>query len=494
MLIRDVNIVSWLDEIPESGSGPVDVRLRDDSVVEIGERLDAGADEVLEADGRWLMPGLWDQHLHLGQWVDAGSRLDLSDTADATTALRQVEQHIWGLSEPGWVLGQGHRTATWPDQPTVRALDAISGDHPVLLVSGDAHHAWCNSAALRLLGLPERDGVVAEQEWFEAARRLPKLTGGRTEDDYRKALTAANAMGLVGMVDMEFGSSWVPWLNLAEAGELTMRGRVAVYPDQLDEVIAAGWRTGDALEPSGMVTMGPLKVIADGSLNTQTALCREPYADTGGYGHANYGPSDLLDLVSRATAAGLSVALHAIGDAAIRDSLTVFEQTGARGSIEHVQLATDADIHEMARLKVTASVQPAHLLDDYAAAQFCWPDRMHLCYRNRSLADAGVSLALGSDAPVAPLDPWLAISSAIYRNTDEGMWNPREALTCAQAIAGSVDDHPPVTVGSLADLTLVDFDPLLPDLSPRDAAAKLREGSPASAIMIGGEVVWSLLD
>ncbi len=491
MLIRNANIATWLDKTPESGSGPVDIRLRDDKVVEIGKNLDTGADKVLDADGRWLMPGLWDQHLHLGQWVDAGNRLDLSDTTDAAMVLRRIEQHISSLSEPGWVLGQGHRTATWPDQPTVRALDAISGDRPVLLVSGDAHHAWCNSAALRFLGLPARDGVVAEREWFEAAPQLPSLTGGRTLNDYRKALTAANALGLVGMVDMEFGSSWVPWLDLAEAGELTMRGRVAVYPDQLDEVIAAGWRTGEALEPSGMVTMGPLKVIADGSLNTQTALCREPYAGTDDYGHTNYGPSDLADLISRAAAAGLSVALHAIGDAAIRDALTVFERTGARGSIEHVQLATDADIHKMARLRVTAGIQPAHLLDDYAAAQSCWPDRMHLCYRNRSLADAGVPFVLGSDAPVAPLDPWLAISSAIYRNTDEGMWNQAEALTVAQAIAGSVDGRPPVAVGSLADLALVDFDPLLPGLSPGDAAAKLREGSPASATVVGGEVVWS---
>ena len=153
--------------------------------------------------------------------------------------------------------------------------------------------------------------------------------------------------------------------------------------------------------------------------------------------------------------------MHAIGDAAVGIVLDALSQTGARGSIEHAQLVAPADAGRMADLGVVASVQPAHLLDDRDVTQQCWPDRADRCFPLRSMLEAGVRLAMGSNAPVAPLDPWEVMAAAVHRTGDDrDEWNADETITVAQVLAGSVDGATTVEVGSLADLVLLDGDPL----------------------------------
>lgn len=159
-------------------------------------------------------------------------------------------------------------------------------------------------------------------------------------------------------------------------------------------------------------------------------------------------------------------------------------------SSTHRLVATD-DVERMARLGVVASVQPAHLLDDRDVTHQCWPDRADRCFPLRSMLDAGVRLAMGSDAPVAPLDPWEAMAAAVHRTGDEREeWNGAEALTVEQALAGSVDGATTVGVGSLADLVLLDGDPLAgPDRGP-DAAARLRSAR-VDCTIVGGRMPGS---
>jgi predicted amidohydrolase YtcJ len=152
--------------------------------------------------------------------------------------------------------------------------------------------------------------------------------------------------------------------------------RTATYAADLDAVLAAGLRTGAPLEGTdGRVTMGPLKVIFDGSLNTRTAWCCAPYAGSDWTGMVNLSCDELTDLCRRARAGGLEVAVHAIGDAAVAAALDAVEASGAVGSLEHVQLLADADLPRFAALGVRASVQPAHLLDDRDVTAALWPDR-----------------------------------------------------------------------------------------------------------------------
>ena len=468
--------------------GPVDVFVEQGTVREIGHGLDhpAGIEEY-DAQGRWLIPGLWDAHVHLAQWTARRDRLDLAGTESPSDALARVSDRLG--TRPGPLVAAGHRTGLWAEQPTVAALDAIAPDVAVVLISGDAHHAWLNSRALVALGLPDRDGVVAENEWYEAYTRIDTiLEPDVSPAAYRRTLEQAAALGITGVVDLERGQTAADW----EPRDSPVRVRVATYADGLDDVVAARLRSGDVLPGSaGTITMGPLKIISDGSLNTRTAWCCEEYADGSGAGAANQTSDELTRLLDLAHANGLEVATHAIGDLALREALAAYDATGAVGSIEHAQLVRRDELARMAGLGLRASVQPAHLLDDRDVTELCWPDRAERCFAFRWMVDAGVELALGSDAPVSPLDPWLALSAAVHRSADERPpWHPEQALTVREALAASVDGQGSVHSGMPADLVLLDADPLAPADDTAEQAARLR-AMPVALTVVAGEVVYS---
>lgn len=529
LLVRDVRPVP-LDPVPQgarpldagpldqatpggaSGGRPLDILIRDGQVVAAGPNLpDAGVPE-LAGEGRWVVPGLWDQHVHMVQWALVRSRLDVSGTTGVEDVLGRVRTELevtaaggremgGGIAAP--LIGWGHRTASWSRQPTVADLDAVSPGRPVVLISGDGHHGWLNSPALQLLGCPPREGVVAENEWFDAYDRLGDLPGAaeQAEAAVLEAITAARAQGIVGIVDLEFSPAWDLWpRRIAARGPF--RVRTGVYASRLGDITARGWRTGDALPGTdGWARMGALKIISDGSLNTRTAWCCDPYADSADlaapHGLPNFTQEKLTELVATAHEHGLETALHAIGDRAVRQALDVFRATGATGSVEHAQLVAPRDLPHWSGLPVRASIQPAHLLDDRDATERLWPDRTPHAFAYRPLLQADILLALGSDAPVAPLDPWLAMAAAVWRGPVDGeAWHPELSLTPAEALAASVDGRR-LTVGEPGDLVLLHNDPYAEGGAPGSAPLPQRAAEQAQvlrdmtvgATVIGGHLV-----
>lgn len=494
LLVQQARIVPVSGPAPDR---PMDVRVRDGGVIQVAPALPPERDEqVLPADGRWLIPGLWDAHVHLSMWGRTLAALDLAGTRAPEEVVARVAERVAELDAEGkpdsLVTGYGYRSGSWPRVATVAELDAVSGRHPVVLTSGDAHNGWLSSSALALLEVPSRTGPLEEQEWFSLLPRVSELQADDALTATEAAVRAAAALGVVGIGDMEWEAGFRAWPERVAAGIDLLRVRPASYADDLDDVLAAGLRTGDPLEDRGLVRMGPLKVIFDGSVNTRTAYCCSPYAGaTGGAGWRgvlNLPPEDLIALCRRATEGGLEVALHAIGDAAVNAALDAFGLSGARGSIEHAQLIAPADVPRFAALGVRASVQPAHLLDDRDISAVLWPRAQERCFALRSLLDAGATLRLGSDAPVARLDPWLAMAAAVHRSADaRPPWNPAEALTPAQALAASTDGQGTVAARSRGDLVLLDDDPLAPAADTAQAAARLR-GMRVHATVVGGRI------
>jgi predicted amidohydrolase YtcJ len=487
-VLRNVRIVE-LGRGP-GWAGPVDLVVEQGVVQNIGHRLERplGIEEY-DGDGRWLIPGLWDHHVHLGQWTARGQRLDLSGSESPEHVVSRVRDHL--AEHPGPLVSTGHRLGTWQSEPTVAALDAVAPDVPVVLIAGDGHHAWLNSRALERLGLPPREGVVAENEWYEAYTRIEAvLAPDVSPGAYRRTLDRAAALGITGLVDLERGQTPADW----ESRESPVRVRVSTYADGLDAAISAGLRTGDQLPGSSeLVRMGPLKIISDGSLNTRTAWCCEEYADGSGAGAPNQTSAELAGLLERAHNHGLEVATHAIGDRALDDALAAYDVTGAVGSIEHAQLVSRVAVKTMARLGLRASVQPAHLLDDRDVTELIWPDRAERCFAFRWMLDDGVELAFGSDAPVSPLDPWLAIAAAVHRSDDERpAWHPEQALTAREALAASVNGRGSVHAGMPADLVLLDADPLAEHLDTASASVALRS-MPVALTMVAGWTVFSAI-
>ena len=456
-----------------------DVRIDAGTITAIAPGLSAAPGvETVDLDGRVLLPGLWDSHVHFDQWTLASRRLDLSAARSAAETVALVAARLRAdPPEPGTVLvGHGFRDALWPDAPHRALLDPLAGPVPVVLVAADLHCCWLNSAAAARYGLTEHPtGLIRERDWspiMTDVRTVPAHVLDRWAAD---AGRAAAARGVVGIVDYEAPWPLHAWSRRIAAGGDALRVVAAVWPEALDDPIARGLRTGDSVPGAGsLLTMGPLKVLSDGSLNTRTAYCHDPYPGLAGtphpYGMLLVPPDELVPLLCRAAKHGIGAAVHAIGDRANELVLDAFEdcgafaRVGANGSvgrrIEHAQLLCETDPARFAALGVVASVQPAHVLDDRDVADRLWTGRTERAFAYRSLLEAGVELMLGSDAPVAPLDPWVTIGAAVHRSGDDRpSWHPEQELPLPVALTASFGPDGPVRVGRRADLVVTDLDP-----------------------------------
>ncbi|WP_396653692.1 amidohydrolase [Microbacterium sp. PRF11] len=424
---------------------------------------------VVEGDGGWVLPGLWDHHVHVLQWALAADRVPLGevDSAAAAAAIMALAPESGGRR-----VGSGFRDGLWPDTPTLELLDAAAGGVPTYLINADVHSVWMNSAAFRREGFePVASGMLVEEDAFEISRRLNAVAPDVADDAVERMARAAAARGVVGLVDLDMTWNDEPWQRRAARGFDVLRVSYGTYPQHLDRAIAEGLRTGDTVRGASndLVRVGPLKAITDGSLGTRTAACAHHYpGEVGNHGLLTIAPTELVDMMTRATAAGIECAIHAIGDVANAHALDAYAVTGAVGTIEHAQLVAHADIPRFARLGVAASVQPEHALDDRDMTDAIWAEQSAQPYPLRALADSGANLRFGSDAPVAPLDPWSAIASAVYRTRDgRDPWQPHQRVGIDTAIAASTAGGSTaaaeISPGALADLVVVGSDPLTAD-------------------------------
>lgn len=468
----------------------VDVRIDDGVITSIGPGL-AGptAAGAIDLAGRTVLPGLWDSHVHFDQWALARRRLDLAPARSAAEATALVAGRL--RADPpergGVLVGFGFRDGLWPDAPHRDLLDTGTGAGvEVVLVSADLHCCWLNGAAARRYGHADHPtGVLRETDTYpilQDVRRAPAHLLDRWADE---AARAAAARGVVGIVDFEAPFQLDAWAARIAGGCDALRVTASVWPSHLDAAIQRGLHTGDPIAGTrGLLRMGPLKVVTDGSLNTRTAYCADPYPgladDAHPCGMLLVPPAELEPLLRTATAAGIEAAVHAIGDAANSLVLDAFAATGARGRIEHAQLLAGTDLARFAALGVVASVQPRHAVDDRDVADHHWAGRTGRAFAYRSLLAAGAELVLGSDAPVAPLDPWLGIAAAVRRTGDERpSWHPEQEIGFAAALAASCGPDGPLRIGRRADLVVVDADPTTMD------AGALRT-VPVAATMLGG--------
>lgn len=461
------------------GDRLVDLRIVDGTIAEIGVGLGAGVD----LGGRWILPGLWDQHVHMSQWAMSRQRCDLSGAASAAEAA-EIAGAQPTPGEGMVLVGVGYRDGLWPDAPTRALLDATLPHTPTVLIGGDLHSCWLNSAALERFGHADHPtGVLREGECFAVVGALADVSDDLLDAWVADAGRAAAARGVVGIVDLEMTWGFDHWRRRLAAGFDSLRVRAGVYPQYLDRAIAEGLRTGARL--GELLEVGPFKIITDGSLNTRTAFCADPYPGMGDYrGELTVEPSELRDWLRRATAAGLSPAVHAIGDEANTLALDAFEALGITGRIEHAQLLAEVDFARFDSLGVAASVQPEHAMDDRDVADRYWEGRTERSFALKSLSAAGAELLMGSDAPVAPLDPWVTIAAAVGRSRGREPWHPEQCISTELAIASSVQGR--VELGAVADLAIVELDPLTA------TEEQLRE-MPVAATLLGGRFTHDAL-
>ena len=412
-----------------------------------------------DAEGDEVLPGLWDEHVHIRSWAQMRARANLLPADDSDAVVEILRKHPTDGVEP--IVGHGLRWALWTNPPRMAALDAVSTTRPVVAFSMDVHSVWINSVAARefdVVDIAGESGILREHDAFRILSRMSDIDDDVMDTLIAEAFTAAKAQGIVGITSFEM-ESLTDWDRRIAKGIDLIKVRASLYPERIHEAFDRGLRTGDSV--GGRVEMGFLKVITDGSINTRTAYMHAPYEGEASAGVLNTEVPELERLVREATDHGVTAALHAIGDKANTVVIDTFEKVGVTGRIEHAQMVLPEDVRRMAKLGLTASIQPAHAVDDRDVAEKLWGDRVSYAYPMKSFLDAGVKLILGSDAPVAPLDPWHTIEMATARTADgRPAWHPEEALTRSQAIKAS--SRTTIDVGQPADLIFVGPDGVIP--------------------------------
>ena len=442
--------------------------------------------ERVDLGGRCVVPGFSDAHVHFPTWSLAQHQVRLEGAEGLDEALARVASAVGEVPEGRWLRGLGWRSGDWAPavEPTKEALDAVSGDVPVALMSKDYHSLWVNSAALARVegdlqvpgGVVERDergeptGVLREECAWHFRDAYARPTEDEMVEACREGIRIANARGVTAIHDKD---GWLGALRVFERlrGEdaLTLRVWQSLPYDHIDRLAEIGVSSGLG---DDLLRVGYIKAFLDGTLGSRTALLLD------GSGVEIVGYEEFVDIVARSARAGFPVAVHAIGNLANRRALDAFEATrdewlprGLRQRIEHAQLLAPEDVGRFAALGVAASVQFSHAPSDRDIADRFWEGRTDGAYAFRSLLDSGALVANGSDAPVEELDPLLGIRAGVLRTLDDReAWHGEQRVTVEQALhatcvapawlAGDERRRGKLLPGYLADLVVLDRDPL----------------------------------
>lgn len=492
---------SWVESIVVDG----------DSFVHVGTTESAPpADVVVDLDGRVVVPGFTDAHTHLLMMGEALGQVGLTDASSLEEIQRRLRAARGAAS--GTLRGRGWLFDAIPGgEPTAAMIDAVVADIPVYLDANDYHSCWVNTAALAELGitrdtpdplggriardpLGEPTGMLYETaaQLYAWAHRDASTTDTQRDAAIERVVAAYVASGVTGVVDMAFDA-----LGLAALGRAAER-------DGMPLRVAAHWfvaNTGDddanlaqvaqaaahaSATTAGVRVIG-IKLVLDGTIDACTAAMGAPYAD--GTNADTIWPAErLLPVVAAADAAGLQVALHAIGDAAstlaldaIEHAIAVNGERPRRHRIEHLEYAAPGTAERMARLGVTASMQPVHadpaIFANWAAQ--VGDDRVDRAFAWSEYEQAGTLLAFSTDAPTAPHDAlanmYVAATRASALSPGMPAAHPEAALPLERAIAhatgdaaasmGDGDWRGRIAIGFAADFIILDTDPFGADPS-----------------------------
>ena len=454
---------------------------------------------VVDAKGALVLPGFNDAHVHFLSGGFQLASVDLRDAATPQEFAERIRRFAEKLPAGRWITGGDWDHERWPSAPlpTKGLIDSFTPDRPVFVSRLDGHMALANSHALKLAGITrltpdppgglivrdpatgEPTGVLKDNAMTAVYAKIPDPTFEEKLAAARAATEHAASLGVTSVQDVSAGGDVGVYQTLLERGELKTRVYAAAPLAQWKRLADVGVRKAFG---SDMLRIGGLKAFSDGSLGSTTALFFEPYADapeTRGLG-SGLAEGEMLKRVREADSAGLQVFIHAIGDRANDQVLSIYEQVARehgerdrRFRIEHAQHLRPEEIREFARQKVVASMQPYHAIDDGRwAEKRIGPVRIKGTYAFRSLLDAGAHLAFGSDWTVAPLDPLLGVYAAVTRRTLDGKnpggWVPEQKIAVEEAVRAYTHGSAyaefadavkgTVTPGKLADLVILSRD------------------------------------
>lgn len=502
IIVLGESIFTGLKNTPQPGA----VVIKNNRIITVCTKEDAEQykseqTEIIHYTDELIMPGFHDFHVHLFLGSLYADSVSLIDAKSEQEVAEMVKAFADENPEDEWVFGFSWYQIYWDEKelPHRSTLDAVLPDRPVFLMNAEGHGAWINTKAMEILGIdehtvtPEFGEIIKDEHGiptgvlYETAISLAAEAFNVSPEKGRRLLRQfmkdANRQGVTSVSDMlpltgyELGDIEL-YKEFDEQDQLTVRiNFLTVMNGDLRAAKEARQRfNSERLKFSG------LKQFLDGVPTTYTALMVAPYADKQStYGEPYLPPEQIKEWIAEADKEGFRIRLHACGDGAVRLGLDAFEEAeqkngirDSRHTIEHIEVIDPSDINRFSKLGVIASVQPEHLnmdgFEDNVYLSRFGEERSSYAFPIKTLKDAGVNIAFGSDYPVVEINPMLGVYRAITRVATDGKpiggWNPQEKISLADALkyytAGSAygvfeeGNIGTLEAGKLADIVVLD--------------------------------------
>ena len=504
--------------------------IRDGRIVFVGNIADACENygksaTSLDLGGKTVWPGLIDSHLHLYTLSERLAGVECNQ-ASLAECLQQVYQKAKQVNDNSWIIGFNWDQNEWHPAVygTAAQLDSVSLNHPVLLFAKSLHAVWVNTAVLHHAGITvnspdppggkilrdaqgEPAGILLENAMTLVNKVIPENSPDQLTQKLQKAQKYLISLGIIGVHDFDRWESVDALMRLAGSGKLKLRLWKSLPADSIDTICARNMR--EELDFPNCMSPGWIKCFADGALGPQSAAMLEPYENSDSGGMLLLNSRDIFQIGSEAAGIGWPIAVHAIGDAAVRETLDglaalrQYEQEKHLPHLphrmEHLQLISPQDQRRLHQLDIIASVQPTHATSDMEIAQRHWGSRSLYAYAYNTLEATGAKLIFGSDAPVESPNPFWGLHAAVTRRRADGVpgpqgWHSNERISLQTAfeayslnpasISGKAIPTGRLAPGFLADLIVLPEDPFT--MNPQDLWSLKPEMT-----MISGKVEFS---
>lgn len=521
LIISNATIWTGNDQQPTAQA----MAISSDTLIAVGsiesmETYKGNQTKVVDMKGQFITPGFIDSHVHLMMGGNALLSVELRDASTPEEFTKRIADYAKTLKPGEWILeGNWDHTLWGGELPKKEWIDEYTKENPVVLYRLDGHMVLANSAALKAAGIDENTPEVGSGKIIKDAKgfptgilkgnamnpvldAIPPMTPKKKEAALEAAMKYFLSNGVTSVHDVDSLGTYEVADKYNKAGKLAVR----IYT--IDPIYK--WKQLEKLvrKDDNFLKTGGLKGFVDGSLGSHTAAFHRGYTDQPtDKGFFINSREKLYQWISGADKSNAQITVHAIGDDAIHSLLNIYdrvvEENGERDRrlrIEHVQHIAPKDIPRLGDLKVIASMQPYHAIDDGRwAEELIGPERIKTTYAFKSLLDANTTLAFGSDWPVAPAQPLYGIYAAVTRRTlddkNPNGWVPEQKINVEQALKAYTknaafasfeeDIKGTLEVGKLADFVVLDKNILKIDVTTiRDV--KVLE------TYVGGEKVFDL--